>query len=196
MGNRLYVGNLPFSADEDQVRELFSQDGCGVLRTIRHGGRSGHDIPARKHSGNRGLEGLIGVDVSPLVQPDVRRLSDDRVGIRSDGIDDHVDLDLELSSFDRFGTAAAGAVGFTQFILDATKGADVPLIVTEELERRGQPLKVDALFNGVMNLLIMILISKITCAIRLTVIIRLLVSVGFRPTLIAVGEQIGLTSNY
>jgi RNA recognition motif-containing protein len=26
MGNRLYVGNLPFSADEDQVRELFAQN--------------------------------------------------------------------------------------------------------------------------------------------------------------------------
>ena len=26
MGTRLYVGNLPFSADEDQVRELFGQN--------------------------------------------------------------------------------------------------------------------------------------------------------------------------
>ena len=26
MGNRLYVGNLPFSADENSVRELFAQD--------------------------------------------------------------------------------------------------------------------------------------------------------------------------
>ncbi len=26
MGNRLYVGNLPFSATEDQVRELFGQN--------------------------------------------------------------------------------------------------------------------------------------------------------------------------
>ena len=26
MGARLYVGNLPFSADEDQVRELFGQN--------------------------------------------------------------------------------------------------------------------------------------------------------------------------
>lgn len=25
MGNRLYVGNLPFSADESQIRDLFSQ---------------------------------------------------------------------------------------------------------------------------------------------------------------------------
>ncbi len=25
MGTRLYVGNLPFSADESQIRELFSQ---------------------------------------------------------------------------------------------------------------------------------------------------------------------------
>jgi RNA recognition motif-containing protein len=25
MGSRLYVGNLPFSADENQIRELFSQ---------------------------------------------------------------------------------------------------------------------------------------------------------------------------
>ena len=26
MGTRLYVGNLPFSADEDTVRDLFSQE--------------------------------------------------------------------------------------------------------------------------------------------------------------------------
>ena len=30
MGTRLYVGNLPFSADEDQIRELFSQNGREV----------------------------------------------------------------------------------------------------------------------------------------------------------------------
>jgi len=39
----LYVGNLPFSADEDSVRELFSQDGRGVaevkLITDRDTGR-------------------------------------------------------------------------------------------------------------------------------------------------------------
>jgi len=30
MGTRLYVGNLPFSADEDQIRELFAQNGREV----------------------------------------------------------------------------------------------------------------------------------------------------------------------
>ena len=30
MGSRLYVGNLPFSADEEQVRQLFAQDGRDV----------------------------------------------------------------------------------------------------------------------------------------------------------------------
>jgi RNA recognition motif-containing protein len=30
MGTRLYVGNLPFSADENAVRELFAQDGRDV----------------------------------------------------------------------------------------------------------------------------------------------------------------------
>ncbi len=30
MGSRLYVGNLPFSADEEQVRQLFAQDGREV----------------------------------------------------------------------------------------------------------------------------------------------------------------------
>jgi RNA recognition motif-containing protein len=43
MGTRLYVGNLPFSADEDQVRELFSQNGRSVtevkLVTDRDTGR-------------------------------------------------------------------------------------------------------------------------------------------------------------
>ncbi|HEX4823687.1 MAG TPA: RNA-binding protein [Candidatus Polarisedimenticolaceae bacterium] len=31
MGTRLYVGNLPFSADDDQVRELFGQNGRNVV---------------------------------------------------------------------------------------------------------------------------------------------------------------------
>ena len=43
MGNRLYVGNLPFSADENSVRELFAQDGREVtevkLITDRDTGR-------------------------------------------------------------------------------------------------------------------------------------------------------------
>ncbi len=43
MGTRLYVGNLPFSADENQVRDLFSQGGRTVtevkLVTDRDTGR-------------------------------------------------------------------------------------------------------------------------------------------------------------
>ena len=44
MGSRLYVGNLPFSAEEDQVRELFAQNDRTVtevkLVTDRETGRS------------------------------------------------------------------------------------------------------------------------------------------------------------
>ena len=43
MGTRLYVGNLPFTADEQQVRELFAQNGRTVtevkLVTDRETGR-------------------------------------------------------------------------------------------------------------------------------------------------------------
>ena len=43
MGTRLYVGNLPFSADESQVRELFAQNNRDVtevkLITDRDTGR-------------------------------------------------------------------------------------------------------------------------------------------------------------
>ena len=43
MGLRLYVGNLPFSADEDQIRALFEQEGRSVrevtLITDRDTGR-------------------------------------------------------------------------------------------------------------------------------------------------------------
>jgi cold-inducible RNA-binding protein len=43
MGTRLYVGNLPFSMDEQQVRELFEQNGRQVrevkLITDRETGR-------------------------------------------------------------------------------------------------------------------------------------------------------------
>ena len=43
MGNRLYVGNLPFSADEEAVRQLFSENNRSVtevkLITDRDTGR-------------------------------------------------------------------------------------------------------------------------------------------------------------
>ncbi len=43
MGSRLYVGNLPFSASEDQIRDLFSQNDRSVtevkLITDRDTGR-------------------------------------------------------------------------------------------------------------------------------------------------------------
>jgi cold-inducible RNA-binding protein len=43
MGSRLYVGNLPFSANEEAIRELFAQDGREVaevkLITDRDTGR-------------------------------------------------------------------------------------------------------------------------------------------------------------
>lgn len=43
MGTRLYVGNLPFSANEDEIRELFAQKGRSVeevkLVTDRETGR-------------------------------------------------------------------------------------------------------------------------------------------------------------
>ena len=43
MGSRLYVGNLPFTADDSQIRELFSQGGRTVtevkLVTDRDTGR-------------------------------------------------------------------------------------------------------------------------------------------------------------
>ena len=43
MGNRLYVGNLPFSADENEIRQLFAQNNRDVtevkLITDRDTGR-------------------------------------------------------------------------------------------------------------------------------------------------------------
>ena len=43
MGTRLYVGNLPFTADEEQIRDLFGQNGRTVsevkLVTDRETGR-------------------------------------------------------------------------------------------------------------------------------------------------------------
>lgn len=43
MGTRLYVGNLPFDADQEQIRELFSREGRSVtevkLVTDRDTGR-------------------------------------------------------------------------------------------------------------------------------------------------------------
>jgi len=52
MGTRLYVGNRPFSADEMQLRDLFSQDGRTVSEvklvtdpSDRVGGRNPSSAP-------------------------------------------------------------------------------------------------------------------------------------------------------
>jgi hypothetical protein len=51
MGTRLYVGNLPFNADEDQIRDLFSQGGRTVtevkLVTDRDTGRPVASVSSR-----------------------------------------------------------------------------------------------------------------------------------------------------
>ena len=57
MGSRLYVGNLPFSADEEAGRQLFAQDGREVtevkLITDRDTGRPrGFGFVGMGHSGD------------------------------------------------------------------------------------------------------------------------------------------------
>ena len=67
MGTRLYVGNLPFSADEHTVRELFEQNGRTVtkvkLLTDRDTGRPrgfGFVEMATKEEATKAIEMLNG----------------------------------------------------------------------------------------------------------------------------------------
>lgn len=69
MGIRLYVGNLPFSADEQQVRDLFSQNGRSVtevkLITDRETGRPrgfGFVEMASKQDADTAIREINGLD--------------------------------------------------------------------------------------------------------------------------------------
>ncbi len=69
MGNRLYVGNLPFSADENSVRDLFAQDGREVtevkLITDRETGRPrgfGFVEMAQAEDAQKAIQNLDGQD--------------------------------------------------------------------------------------------------------------------------------------
>ena len=84
MGSRLYVGNLPFSADEQEVRELFSQDGRSVtevkLITDRETGRPrgfGFVEMENSEQADQAIEALNGysMDGRPLTVNEARERS-------------------------------------------------------------------------------------------------------------------------
>ena len=69
MSNKLYVGNLPFSADDNQVRELFENAGCSVtsvsLITDRDTGRPrgfGFVETANDEDAQKAINALNGTD--------------------------------------------------------------------------------------------------------------------------------------
>lgn len=69
MKNKLYVGNLPYSATADRLREVFSQFGeitdCVVI-TDRHSGRSkgfGFVEFANEEDAQKAVDGMHGKDM-------------------------------------------------------------------------------------------------------------------------------------
>jgi len=85
MGSRLYVGNLPFSADEDTVRALFGQDGRTVtevkLITDRDTGRPrgfGFVEMENSEDASAAIEALNGysMDGRPLTVNEARERSE------------------------------------------------------------------------------------------------------------------------
>src|SRR5579863_399435 len=114
---------------------------------------AGDNVPARKNAGHRCLQILIDFDVAPLVQPNLGGLANNGIRVCSDSKHHLIDLQHMLASGDRYGAGAAGFVGFSKRHPHATHGADLPLIVTEDLHRVCEPVKFNSLLFGVMDLL-------------------------------------------
>src|SRR5208282_417754 len=61
---------------------------------------------------------LVRRNVPPFVQPDIRGLPDDRIGLGADGVDHHARLEFVLASRDRHRTPPSGLVRLAQFHAD------------------------------------------------------------------------------
>jgi RNA recognition motif-containing protein len=94
MGSRLYVGNLPFSANEETVRELFAQEGRQVtevkLITDRDTGRPrgfGFVEMANSEDADAAVSALNGfsMDGRPLTVNEARERSSGGGGGRGGG---------------------------------------------------------------------------------------------------------------
>ena len=69
MGTRLYVGNLPFNADEDQIRDLFGQ-----------GGRTVTEVTLVTELGERRLARAPKAEIAVGIVDEVERLLEERRG--------------------------------------------------------------------------------------------------------------------
>ena len=69
MDNKLYVGNLPFSADEDELRELFSKQGevesVRIITDAYYGRSKGFGFVemASEEEASAAIEALNGADM-------------------------------------------------------------------------------------------------------------------------------------
>ena len=120
---------------------------------LDHGGGARDDVAAGPDARDRGREVVVGRDVAPLVEFELRRLAEDRIGVGADREHDHVGLELEFAARHDHRTTASGFVGLAEFHPHAAQRADPVAGVAEDLDRGGQPVEVDPFLLGVMDLL-------------------------------------------
>ena len=90
---------------------------------------------------------------STVIQPfsSLKASRPSNCGALADGRQDHVAVDDELGAFNRLGTPAAAVVRLAKLHLDALEAGDLAA-VAYDLDRSGQVLDVDALFEGIVDL--------------------------------------------
>jgi hypothetical protein len=120
---------------------------------LDHGRRAGDDVAAGVYTRDRRGQVLVGRDVAPRIELQLRGLADDRVRVGADRIHDHVRLDLELAARLRDRPPPPGLVGLAEHHPDAAHAPHVPVVVAEQLDRAHEPLELDALLLGVMDFL-------------------------------------------
>src|SRR6266567_481944 len=116
------------------------------------GGGAGHDVATSEHARDGGGEIGVGVDVAALVEPELRRLTHDRIRVRPDREHHQIDVKVVLAPGDRDGAASSRIVGLAQLHANAAHVAHVALAVVEDFDRVGKPVEFDPFLFGVVDL--------------------------------------------
>ena len=92
-------------------------------------------------------------DVAALVELQLRRLPDDRVGVGADREHHDVGLELELAAGIGTGRRRPESSGSPSSIFMQRIARTLPVAVVEDLDGLGEPVKLDAFLFRVMDLL-------------------------------------------
>ena len=113
--------------------------------------RAGDNVATCVNAGHGGCQSLVSLDIAPFVECNLRGLTDDRVCVRTDGVDDGIHSELVLAAFNGYGPAAPGIIGFAEFHALAAQRPDIAVAVVENFNGRSQPLEPHAFLLGMFD---------------------------------------------